>query len=73
MDGEHLIVELATGGQGVFFAGDLARQTAFDSILGHVNGQGVGHFSAPCPFGDSQWGTVGEKSPNSLPNGKKIE
>ena len=46
-----------------FFAGDLARQTAFDSILGHVNGQGVGQLSAPCPFGDSLWGTAGEKPP----------
>jgi len=46
-----------------FFAGDLARQTAFDSILGHVNGQGVGHFSALCPFVDSQWA---QREKNSL-------
>ena len=43
-----------------FFAGDLARQRAFDSILGHVNGHGVACFSAPCPFGDSQRATAGE-------------
>jgi hypothetical protein len=42
------------------FAGDLARQRAFDSILGHVNGHGVACFSAPCPFGDSQRATAGE-------------
>ena len=54
------------------FAGDLARQRAFDSILGHVNGQGVACFSAPCPFGDSQRATAGEKPPNLLPNGGTI-